>query len=73
MKLKVLKELDHQPRLSLMRVPKEQSWGGKRKRTNEEVESSSTSNSAGIPHKKASTVAAGPCTKRLYEQALSDS
>jgi hypothetical protein len=25
MKLKVLKELDHQPRLSLMRVPKEQS------------------------------------------------
>jgi hypothetical protein len=51
MKLKVLKEKDCQPHLSLLRVPTEQSWG-ERGNADEDVESLGTSKSADVPHKK---------------------
>jgi hypothetical protein len=46
---------------------------GKMKRKDEDLESSGTSKSLDVPHKKASTSDATAAAKNLFDQALSDS
>jgi hypothetical protein len=46
---------------------------GKRKRVDKDVQSSGTFKDSDVPHKKASTSAACPFAKNLFDQALSDS